>query len=90
MEWISIKDRLPNSNINVLVCNIFGQTLDEREPCIAHREDDGFFYILKPFNYDEYGIVNVTHWMPLPDAPEQDITEEIKCQLDYNEKKGTG
>ena len=63
MEWISIEDRLPEKGVNVLVysrsCGIVRDRYDMTLPngtVIFHgtREE-----------YRE----DVTHWMPLPEAP---------------------
>lgn len=61
MEWISIKDRLPEDNGRLqmfLVCRnqpsaTSGNVLIETE------------YFTKRFN----GADNITHWMPLPEKP---------------------
>lgn len=61
MEWISIKDRLPEDNGRLqmfLVCRnqrsiTGGDVLIETE------------YFSKKFN----GRDNITHWMPLPEKP---------------------
>ena len=55
-EWISVEDRLPGRNGRYLThCNIEGQSL----VCILY--------------YCKVGVFNegtVTHWMPLPEAPQ--------------------
>ena len=59
--WISVKDRLPEIGIEVLVFTYATQT---RVWTIADCE----------VWEDEYGYLHdfeaATHWMPLPDAPE--------------------
>ena len=67
-EWISVKDRLPEIDKKVLVCDIDV----EDEPVIHTYElsidEDGYFWS------DEGGwwidFECVTHWMPLPEPPE--------------------
>jgi hypothetical protein len=57
MEWISVKDRLPNGPYDVLVQADYNQY-------IASHKDGSW--------YDRYGQVyvsNVTHWQPLPEPP---------------------
>ena len=62
-KWISVDDRLPGKNVN----------------CIVHYKhaycnNDGYwaigfcFYDGEKFQFDQ--AYKVTHWMPLPDAPE--------------------
>ena len=57
MEWISIKDRLPEIDKDVLVvdCNIY-------EVCIY----DGV-----EFRTIDYGYFYPTHWMSLPEPPKE-------------------
>ena len=57
-EWISVKDRLPEPLANVLVCYESG------------RVDIAWVYRDPRFAYESlYGIA--THWMPLPEPPEE-------------------
>ena len=53
-EWISVKDRLPDTNEMCLLC-MESRTTKYRWVTI------GYFHT----NYDEY----ITHWMPLPQPP---------------------
>ena len=58
MKWISVEDRLPDSDTHLIVCH-----------------DDGgvgtaFFYN-DLFSRDWRSIFDdITHWMPLPEPPE--------------------
>ena len=60
--WISVKDRLPEMYVNVLVyteCkNTFIVSMDYTEKW----EDDYGYYLEE----------NVTHWMPLPKPPKEE------------------
>ena len=72
-EWISVKDRLPEGEEDVLVCltskelvvGAFVETpiSDDRLWMLSHGED---FYA--------FSSCGVTHWMPLPEPP-----EEVQC-----------
>ena len=54
-EWISVKDRLPEEAVDVLVFDNNGKiTMD-------------FYYINGFYNETEYS--KATHWMPLPKPP---------------------
>lgn len=67
-KWINVKDEKPKQYTPLLVCNMEGQTVDEREPEKAYYED-GKFISLNPENYDIWCYLKVTHWMPLPPLP---------------------
>jgi len=61
MEWISVKDRLPEIGVEVLIY----------EPgCLIQinfRDDDDY--------WDCDGVVSrITHWMPLPKPPKENET----------------
>lgn len=66
-KWISVKDRLPEGV--VLVANFAPGTDGYKKMDVADVFDAGnsdiTFYLLNGFDV-EY---NVTHWMPIPDAP---------------------
>jgi hypothetical protein len=62
MKWISVKDRLPEDSQEVIIYSEGGKV------------EAGVYYC-KEFGFDYYDvsirdiIVNVTHWMPLPEPP---------------------
>lgn len=61
-NWISIKKKLPEYDLPVIVCSETGRvrggyrTRDDASP------KSGVWY-------DNHGYVKVTHWMPLPSTP---------------------
>ena len=80
MEWISVKDRLPDDEQEVLVIAhgwdgrlVYVGSLKRVEPQkswltgITNKSSEwslwGWSYLKKPI---------VTHWMPLPEPPEED------------------
>lgn len=86
-EWISISDRLPNPMQDVLIktdcqyCPVipmmfykdkfFSQVIVQ---CDHHYETDEKFAFLKvdpSFNTLENFCDRITHWMPLPNPPEE-------------------
>ena len=70
MEWISVKDRLPDHGQQVIgfIPDEFIFTCDyDQELGFCDYwdiETENMYY--RPFND------HVTHWMPLPEAPKQD------------------
>ena len=65
-EWISVKDRLPNNNQEVVAVTVRYYGGIEREKvvvCTKYEKERGFRF----FEYDSYFV---THWMPLPPPPE--------------------
>ena len=79
-EWISVKDRLPNSSGRYLCCikTNPGPSLDKLlfTPDL-HKLDPSIFDDRRPgwLDIDCFGepweIRDVTHWMPLPELPEE-------------------
>ncbi|WP_180104754.1 DUF551 domain-containing protein [Acinetobacter sp. YH12108] len=55
-EWISVKDNLPPENILVLGMS---------------QTRSNIFNIYNVMALDEFEEAEVTHWMPLPDAPQE-------------------
>ena len=57
-EWISVKDRLPEDQEEVLVCT--------RSKNGIRNIDKGYMAIDR---FIHRGCAEVTHWMPLPEPP---------------------
>ena len=55
-EWISVKDNLPPANILVLGMS---------------QTRSNIFNTYNVMDLDEFEEAEVTHWMPLPDAPQE-------------------
>lgn len=55
--WISIDDRLPERYVNVLTCDIHGNI------------HENWLYKADPECWSRG--YNITHWMPLPEPPEE-------------------
>lgn len=81
MEWISVKERMPDMFINEdgcwctkrvhLVCNAEERTVHLCY-CIRQLKDlgDGIFSI--DHWYDQTGdLIDVTHWMAIPELPKE-------------------
>lgn len=70
MEWISVNDRLPENISTVIVA------VKEMEyPTTAWYSDlDNAWYLTeKDFFRLKNNEFTVTHWMPLPEPPEEEI-----------------
>lgn len=69
VEWISVKDMLPDENIGKVLMT------DGERHYIAPRgwmhRINGADGIYIPANHG--AGANVTHWMPLPELPEEDV-----------------
>ena len=71
MEWISVKDQLPYDNTDVLVYGVDDSWDNNHEPYF----DVAYIHNSSKVRWsnnclDLFNLKNVTHWMPLPDAPE--------------------
>ncbi len=75
-EWISVKDRLPEEGIPVIVCYL---GYYDGMPCsdsLANIKCGGWcWWEGYDCDNDEEIRVDVTHWMMLPDPPKEDIGE---------------
>lgn len=56
-EWISVKDRLPDEEVNVLIFNGY-----IKKTCLLNGE-----WLLNSKLQQE----KTTHWMPLPEPPKE-------------------
>ncbi|MBR2783031.1 MAG: DUF551 domain-containing protein [Firmicutes bacterium] len=63
-EWISVKDRLPQVGEKVLTLSKFGHIFDR-----ALQEFSGGIKLFSPDGLKPGR--DVTHWMPLPEPPEE-------------------
>ena len=66
-QWISIKDRLPDKNTQVLVCDIHKGQYTTTYNDKGHWDDECYEYSCGP-DIIEY-------WMPLPEPPEESDPE---------------
>ena len=64
-EWISVKDRLPDYREDVLAFSpefkeyMMGQVFEWEDTVVCE--------------FDEYILTKVTHWMPMPEPPKEDV-----------------
>lgn len=64
-EWISVKDRLPEAG-GYVVCIAKRNPFSRFMPMVARIEKNGWVNLIT-----EQYISEITHWMPLPEGPEE-------------------
>lgn len=79
-KWISVEELLPEHGKDVLVLTAPG-TLSLGKNCVVaeyihpRMEKSGMFINFYA-GYDDKNILEVTHWMPLPELPKEDENED--------------
>ena len=68
-EWISVKDRMPEEGVDVLVYGDIYLNRKGADVDFVDRKSGNFFY------YDEG---EVTHWRPLPEPPESEAPDRAE------------
>lgn len=72
-QWISVKDRLPEEDVAVL---IYGQILNDPPDILGVRRryngDQVWKHTWESENDFIYQEDDVTHWMPLPEPPKEE------------------
>lgn len=58
MSWIAVKDKLPDDELTVMIA-----TKDSDEPVWLGWHDESGWYTVEAMP------IKVTHWMPIPEAP---------------------
>jgi hypothetical protein len=71
-KWISVKDRLPDNNQEILV---YSNTLEAKEvrkltPYACYYYD-GFMSYGDNLSQQWLSTITITHWMPLPEPPKE-------------------
>lgn len=66
-EWISVKDRVPESGVNVLVTDGIHMMVTWCEYI-----DNECLWVDNFYEYVNVRFKEVTHWMPLPTLPESE------------------
>ena len=70
MEWISVKERLPESDTYILIClcNKF------QKVSYYFRDSFGNWFSTDYDIWDKTYTDEATHWMPLPESPHGENT----------------
>lgn len=80
MEWISIREKMPPEGKPVLLLQTYPEgtafhcRADPLSRCFVYvggiRSYDKFF-VSRDKQHDPKGLVYITHWMPLPEKPNE-------------------
>ena len=72
-KWISVEERMPEAKMAVLAYGqrfVFNgkkiETFPMERVAYTRGEDEGWF------SWDSGDVIEVTHWMPLPEPPKED------------------
>lgn len=84
-KWISVKDKLPTDLEEVM----FFYTIDQhKKDIVCGHLENGIWHICYLYTSMKLGnLVNVTHWMPLPEEPSVDQPWLIDRLLEKNGEK---
>lgn len=67
MEWISVEDRLPEEDLEILMFADVGEAI------VGKLTDQGWISGNQFVSWDyiwNHDIKEITHWMPLPEPPQ--------------------
>lgn len=88
MKWISIEERLPPLDAEVLIAKYDGRPKVEMYFVrTAYRLNDQWF---EPTHGEEITMKGqvITHWMPLPDAPDRHVSRIcVRCNKDLKDNE---
>lgn len=63
IEFISVKDRLPETQRSLIVIDFNGRIADD----IMYSKEGKFIAHMFGYDYDSYEVKNITHWVYLSD-----------------------
>lgn len=74
--WVACSERMPEDDdfVHIWPRPDFGVELHVGQYCECHPKGDGWYAQVYEQNYGiEWHPITVTHWMPLPAAPQQEV-----------------
>ncbi|EKY4018178.1 DUF551 domain-containing protein [Enterobacter roggenkampii] len=78
--WVACSERMPDDDdfVHIWPRPDFGVELHVGQYCECHPKGDGWYAQVYEQNYGiEWCPITVTHWMPLPAAPQQEVTQAL-------------
>lgn len=69
-QWVSVEDRLPEPGVPVLVNYIGTDELPHADGVVAWTDWGALWWEGSLADSEDEVAVPITHWMPLPEAPE--------------------
>lgn len=75
IDWISIKDRLPEAGTLVVILHDDAMNLNHRKPPVYFGRHNGKYWLQVTDHSDVMWpshIAQVSHWMPLPAPPKEE------------------
>ena len=71
MEWISVENEVPSDDANVLTYS------DGYSITVGYHTKKGWFYHPDDQGLRDNSLIDVTHWMELPDPPKEKIDQSL-------------
>jgi uncharacterized protein DUF551 len=65
MQWINVEHELPEDDFNVLTYS------EEYAFTVGYHTKKGWFYHPDDQPRNDNALIDVTHWMPLPELPKK-------------------
>lgn len=82
--WVACSERMPEDDdfVHIWPRPDFGVELHVGQYCECHPKGDGWYAQVYEQNYGiEWYPIAVTHWMPLPAAPQQEVKSALEMGM---------
>lgn len=89
IKWISVKDTLPKPNRLVVILHDDEMGLNHRKPAVYFGRHNGKYW-LEALDHSDVvwnAMVQITHWMPLPEAPKEEYQFTSRDVLIFEKPK---
>lgn len=71
MNWISVKDRLPELNTDCLIYLSRATVYIQMVKFEDYHKDLGIGWYSEEYGFWKFDYPSITHWMPLPERPKE-------------------